>query len=133
MNCLFDREFILEYLDDFRLFCGDLGNEVNDDVLTRAFNKYSSFQKAKVIRDKRSGKTRGYGFVSFKDSQDYIRAMREMNGSIFFPLQYSFDFFSFLGKYVGNRPIKLRKSTWQERNIDVVRKKMKDKVKMGLR
>jgi hypothetical protein len=102
--------------DDFRLFCGDLGNEVNDDVLTRAFNKYPSFQKAKVVRDKRSGKTRGYGFVSFKDSQDYIRAMREMNG-----------------KYVGNRPIKLRKSTWQERNMDVVRKKMKEKVKMGLR
>ncbi|CAF0831908.1 unnamed protein product [Adineta steineri] len=102
--------------DDFRLFCGDLGNEVNDDVLVRAFNKYPSFQKAKVVRDKRSGKTRGYGFVSFKDSQDYIRAMREMNG-----------------KYVGNRPIKLRKSTWQERNIDVVRKKTKDKVKMGLR
>ncbi|CAF0781325.1 unnamed protein product [Rotaria sp. Silwood1] len=102
--------------DDFRLFCGDLGNEVNDDVLTRAFNKYPSFQKAKVVRDKRSGKTRGYGFISFKDSQDYIRAMREMNG-----------------KYVGNRPIKLRKSTWRERNMDIVKKKMKDKVKMGLR
>lgn len=58
---------------------------MNDDVLVRAFNKYPSFQKAKVIRDKRSGKTRGYGFVSFKDSQDYIRAMREMNGSISFP------------------------------------------------
>ena len=133
----FDIECILEYLDDFRLFCGDLGNEVNDDILTRAFNKYSSFQKAKVVRDKRSGKTRGYGFVSFKDSQDYIRAMREMNGSLFL-LRYSFNLlrfvrFSFLGKYVGNRPIKLRKSNWQERNIDVVRKKIKDKVKMGLR
>jgi len=102
--------------DDFRLFCGDLGNEVNDDVLTRAFNKYPSFLKARVVRDKRSGKTRGYGFVSFKDSQDYIRAMREMNG-----------------KYVGNRPIKLRKSTWQERNIDTVKRKMKDKMRMGLR
>jgi hypothetical protein len=38
-----------------------------------------------------------------------------------------------LGKYVGNRPIKLRKSTWQERNLDIVRKKVKEKVKMGLR
>ncbi len=71
------------FSDDFRLFCGDLGNEVNDDALTRAFNKYPSFQKAKVVRDKRSGKSRGYGFISFKDSQDYIRAMREMNGKIF--------------------------------------------------
>ncbi|RWS01609.1 RNA recognition motif protein 2-like protein [Dinothrombium tinctorium] len=66
--------------DDFRLFCGDLGNDVTDEVLNRAFNKYPSFLKAKVIRDKRTNKTKGYGFVSFKDPQDFIRAMREMNG-----------------------------------------------------
>jgi hypothetical protein len=83
------------FLDDFRLFCGDLGNEVNDDALTRAFNKYPSFQKAKVVRDKRSGKTRGYGFISFKDSQDYIRAMREMNGKILLLIYFIYAFFYF--------------------------------------
>ncbi|XP_067831501.1 RNA-binding protein 42 [Heptranchias perlo] len=102
--------------DDFRIFCGDLGNEVNDDILARAFGKYPSFLKAKVIRDKRTGKTKGYGFVSFKDPNDYVRAMREMNG-----------------KYVGSRPIKLRKSMWRDRNMDVVRKKQKEKKKLGLR
>nr|KAF6407882.1 RNA binding motif protein 42 [Molossus molossus] len=71
---------------------------------------------AKVIRDKRTGKTKGYGFVSFKDPSDYVRAMREMNG-----------------KYVGSRPIKLRKSMWKDRNLDVVRKKQKEKKKLGLR
>ena len=40
---------------------------------------------------------------------------------------------TFLGKYVGNRPIKLRKSSWQDRNMDIVKKKMKDKMRMGLR
>jgi hypothetical protein len=38
-----------------------------------------------------------------------------------------------LGKYVGNRPIKLRKSTWKDRSIDVVKKKGKEKKKLGLR
>uniref|UniRef100_A0AAX7UWX4 RNA-binding protein 42 n=1 Tax=Astatotilapia calliptera TaxID=8154 RepID=A0AAX7UWX4_ASTCA len=102
--------------DDFRIFCGDLGNEVNDDILARAFSRYPSFLKAKVVRDKRTGKTKGYGFVSFKDPNDYVRAMREMNG-----------------KYVGSRPIKLRKSMWKDRNIEVVRKKHKEKKKLGLR
>ncbi|PAA47838.1 hypothetical protein BOX15_Mlig020824g7, partial [Macrostomum lignano] len=91
--------------NDFRIFCGDLGNEVNDDVLTRAFSKYGSFQKAKVVRDHRSNKSKGYGFVSFKDPQDFVRALHEMNG-----------------KYVGNRPIKLRRSNWKEREITSVKK-----------
>jgi RNA recognition motif-containing protein len=67
------------------LFCGDLGNEVTDESLARAFQKYPSFLKAKVIRDRRTSKTRGYGFVSFKNSEDFIKAMREMNGwSLYF-------------------------------------------------
>ncbi|XP_078440665.1 RNA-binding (RRM/RBD/RNP motifs) family protein [Wolffia australiana] len=84
--------------NDFRLFCGDLGNEVNDDVLSKAFSRFPSFNMAKVVRDKRTGKTRGYGFVSFCNPADLAAALKEMNG-----------------KYVGNRPIKLRKSTWKER------------------
>lgn len=54
--------FIVSYLsaDDvsawFRLFVGDLSNDVSDDVLANAFNKYPSFQKARVIRDRLSQK-----------------------------------------------------------------------------
>ncbi len=84
--------------NDYRIFCGDLGNEVSDEILSTAFKKYSSFNKARVVRDKGTGKSRGYGFVSIGDAGDYIKAMREMNG-----------------KYVGNRPIKLKRSTWKER------------------
>uniref|UniRef100_A0A453P419 RRM domain-containing protein n=1 Tax=Aegilops tauschii subsp. strangulata TaxID=200361 RepID=A0A453P419_AEGTS len=51
-----------------------------------------------VIRDKSTGKTKGYGFVSFANASDLAAALKEMNG-----------------KYVGNRPIKLRKSTWKNR------------------
>jgi RNA recognition motif-containing protein len=58
-----------------------LGNEVTDEALARAFSKYTTLQKARVVRDKRSGKTKGFGFVSFKGSEDFIKAMREMNGT----------------------------------------------------
>ncbi|RWW28743.1 hypothetical protein GW17_00006763, partial [Ensete ventricosum] len=56
--------------NDFRLFCGDLGNEVNDDILAKAFSKYPSFNMARVVRDKWTGKTKGYGFVSFPNASD---------------------------------------------------------------
>lgn len=102
--------------NDFRLFCGDLGHEVSDEVLRRAFSRYPSLQRGKIVRDKRTGKSRGYGFISFKDPKDYMSAMREMNG-----------------KYIGSRPVKLRKSTWKDRQLDVARKKMKEKERLGLK
>jgi len=76
----------------FRLFVGDLSNDVSDDVLANAFNKYTSFTKARVIRDRLSGKAK-YGFVAFSDPEDFLKAWKEMDG-----------------KYVGNRPVKLRKA-----------------------
>lgn len=79
-------------LNDHRIFVGNIGNEVTDEVLTRAFSKYPSFAKARVARDKSLEKSRGYGFVSFLDSADFAAALKDMNG-----------------KYVGNRPCMLRK------------------------
>lgn len=102
--------------DDFRVFCGDLGNEVTDEILTRTFAKYPSLLRAKVVRDKKTNKSKGYGFLSFKDPNDFVKAMKEMNG-----------------KYIGNRPIKLRKSTWKDRSIEAVKKKSKEKKRLGYR
>ena len=39
--------------------------------------------KAKVVRDRQTSRSRGYGFVSFKSVDDFIQAMREVNGNIF--------------------------------------------------
>ena len=86
--------------NDFRLFVGNLGNEVGDDLLTQTFSRYPSFNKAKVVREKRTQKSRGFGFVSFADGVDFARAIREMDG-----------------KYLGNRPCKLKKSDWKQRGI----------------
>ncbi|KAF0991724.1 hypothetical protein HZS_6113, partial [Henneguya salminicola] len=82
--------------NDHRIFCGDLGNEVSEDTLRNAFRAYPSLQRARVIRDKKTHKSKGFGFLSFKDPKDYMNALKEMNG-----------------KYVGSRPIKLSKSTWK--------------------
>jgi RNA recognition motif-containing protein len=85
-------------IDDYRLFASNLGNEVTGDLLARAFKKYKSLQQTHVVREKRSGRSRGFGFISFSDPEDFVKAVREMNN-----------------QYVGNRPIKLRKSTWKDR------------------
>ena len=78
---------------------GDLGKEVTDDMLSRAFAHYPSLQRTQIVRDKRSGKTKGYGFISFSDPDDFVNALRDMQG-----------------KYVGNRPLTLKRSSWKDRN-----------------
>ncbi|KAJ2196875.1 hypothetical protein GGH18_001500 [Coemansia sp. RSA 530] len=92
--------------DDYRLFAGDLGPEVTDEVLQQSFGKFQSLQHVQVICEKATGKSRGYGFLSFGDADDFFAAWKEFNG-----------------KYVGSRPIKLRKSTWKDCNADICKVK----------
>ncbi|EFP76858.1 uncharacterized protein PGTG_02319 [Puccinia graminis f. sp. tritici CRL 75-36-700-3] len=90
----------------FRLFVGDLAPEVSDDGLAAAFSKWSSFVKARVVRDKVTTKSKGYGFVSYKDPEDFMKAWKEMNG-----------------KYVGSRPIKISKATTKVGVVQIGNKK----------
>lgn len=92
--------------NDFRIFVGDLAPDATEAELSDAFGRYKSFNMARVVRDKRSGKCRGYGFVSFATGEDMVSALREMNG-----------------KYVGSRPVKLKKSSWQKRTLTKERRK----------
>ncbi|KAL1983020.1 hypothetical protein VTN96DRAFT_567 [Rasamsonia emersonii] len=86
----------------FRLFVGNLAGEVTDESLKKAFSKYPSVQKARVIRDKRTEKSKGYGFVSFSDGDDYFKAAREMQG-----------------KYIGSHPVLLRRATTEIKPVVV--------------
>ena len=95
---------------------GNLGKEVSDDVLARAFMKFPGFQKAKVVKNSTTSETKGYGFVSFATLATMVQAIKEQDG-----------------KYIGNRPCKLKKSTWQSRDAGVAvlppTKKLKTKAK----
>jgi len=74
----------------FQLFIGDLSPEVNDQVLATAFQKYGLLTEARVMWDSNTGKSRGYGFVSFKDKGDAERALNSTNG-----------------EWLGSRPIRV--------------------------
>ena len=86
----------------FRIFVGNLAGETTDDSLLKAFAQYPSVQKARVIRDKRSTKSKGYGFVSFSDGDDYFRAARDM-----------------AGKYIGSHPVTIKKANTDVRATNV--------------
>jgi hypothetical protein len=53
----------------FHIFVGDLSSEVNDATLYACFSAYPSCSDARVMWDNKTGRSRGYGFVSFRNQQ----------------------------------------------------------------
>lgn len=76
----------------FRIMVGNLAGEVTDDSLAKAFAQYG-VSKARVVRDKRTTKSKGFGFVSFSDGELGFKAAREM-----------------VGKYIGSHPVTIQRS-----------------------
>ncbi|KAK2745250.1 hypothetical protein FQN57_003945 [Myotisia sp. PD_48] len=64
----------------FHIFVGDLSNEVNDEVLLQAFSACGSVSEARVMWDMKTGRSRGYGFVAFRDRADAEKALSSMDG-----------------------------------------------------
>ena len=66
---------------DHPIFVGDLAADVTDYMLQETFrSRYPSVKGAKVVTDRTTGRSKGYGFVRFGDSNEMNRALTEMNG-----------------------------------------------------
>ncbi|XP_062189818.1 oligouridylate-binding protein 1-like isoform X2 [Phragmites australis] len=66
--------------DHFNIFVGDLSPEITDSALFAFFSGYASCSDARVMWDQKTGRSRGYGFVSFRDQQDAQSAINDLNG-----------------------------------------------------
>lgn len=64
----------------FHIFVGDLSNEVNDEVLLQAFSAFGQVSEARVMWDMKTGRSRGYGFVAFRDRAEAEKALSSMDG-----------------------------------------------------
>ncbi|KAF4350755.1 hypothetical protein F8388_018978 [Cannabis sativa] len=65
---------------EYRCFIGGLSWSTSDRGLKDAFDKYGKLVEAKVVVDKFSGRSRGFGFVTFDDKKAMDEAIEAMNG-----------------------------------------------------
>ena len=63
-----------------KLFVGGLPWAVTDEKLRETFSGYGEITEAKVIMDRETGRSRGFGFVTFADESDAREAL-ELDGS----------------------------------------------------
>jgi cold-inducible RNA-binding protein len=64
-----------------KLFVGGLSWGTDDQGLMAAFEQFGQVSEAKVITDRDTGRSRGFGFVTFSEGADADRAIEEMNGT----------------------------------------------------
>ena len=63
-----------------KLFVGSLSWNVRDDELKAFFEKVGPVQSAKVIMDRDSGRSKGFGFVEMENEELAAKAKDELNG-----------------------------------------------------
>ena len=64
-----------------KLFVGSLSWGVNDDSLRDAFAVHGEISEAVVISDRDTGRSRGFGFVTFEDDEAADKAVAALNGT----------------------------------------------------
>ena len=62
-----------------KLFVGSLSWNTDDRALQEAFAAFGEISEAKVITDRDSGRSRGFGFVTFEDDEAADKAIAAMN------------------------------------------------------
>lgn len=63
-----------------KLYVGNLSYNVDDRQLEEAFAQAGTVASAKVIVDKMTGRSRGFGFVEMASEEDAQKAIDAMNG-----------------------------------------------------
>ena len=63
-----------------KLFVGSLAWATNDDSLKAAFESFGNVVEAKVILERDTGRSRGFGFVTFEDDASAQEAVSSMDG-----------------------------------------------------
>jgi RNA recognition motif-containing protein len=64
-----------------KLYVGSLSWDTTDDNLRQAFGEFGDVTDARVIIDRQTGRSRGFGFVTFAREADAMTAMERMHGT----------------------------------------------------
>jgi len=63
-----------------KLYVGNLAYSVNDESLQTAFGQFGTVASAKVMMDRDSGRSKGFGFVEMSTPDEAQAAIRGLNG-----------------------------------------------------
>ena len=65
-----------------RLFIGGLSWDTNEDGLRSAFEQFGEISDLQIISDRDTGRSRGFGFITFEDPGHGEQAINQMDGTM---------------------------------------------------
>jgi RNA recognition motif-containing protein len=65
------------------IYVGNLDFKVNENDLEGLFEEFGTVSSAKIIIDKYTGKSKGFGFITMEDDAQANKAISKLNGSTF--------------------------------------------------
>jgi RNA recognition motif-containing protein len=65
------------------IYVGNLDFKVDENDLKGIFEEYGNVSEARIISDKFSGRSKGFGFVVMEDSSEANNAIKELSGATF--------------------------------------------------
>lgn len=61
------------------IFVGNLSYQLHEDELEQLFTQYGEVASAKIISDKFTGRSKGFGFVEMPNDEEASKAISELN------------------------------------------------------
>ncbi|MGQ7869632.1 RNA recognition motif domain-containing protein [Sunxiuqinia sp. sy24] len=63
------------------IFVGNLNYAITEDDMREIFEEYGELTSVKLITDKFTGRSKGFGFVEMADAEEAKKAIEELNGA----------------------------------------------------
>ena len=63
------------------IYVGNLNFQVKESELQEIFETYGEVASVKIITDKYSGRSKGFGFVEMENDDEAAKAIKELNGT----------------------------------------------------
>ena len=66
-----------------KIYVGNLGYSINNETLSTKFSQFGTVSSAKVIMDRDTNRSKGFGFVEMSSSSEAADAIQALNGTEF--------------------------------------------------
>lgn len=64
------------------IYIGNLANQITEDDLKNMFEEFGEVESVKIIKDRFSGRSKGFGFIEMPSNSEADKAIKALNGKI---------------------------------------------------